>query len=268
MLSKFKLCAVFAALAIIAATNAQATGTPTPPPATPAPTTITSGAAAGAAAGAVSGSRSDAVSNSGAAAGANATGGSATGGNAAGGSARQGQGQAQRQAATSGASITDNGSTSTENSMYVLPSPVFTPPMAAVNCPAGVEITNEAFSLGWSAISAARGHTDNSACVLITLRNAYVEQCQYASAKQVQDLLTAKMLPGFVASGTAYLDLTRGECDALRAPVAPVVRTETVYISVPAPAAAPVAVPPKKRIRTVFPVKKCKPAAALPACRS
>ncbi len=136
--------------------------------------------------------------------------------------------------------------------MYVLPAPVFTPPMAAVDCPAGVDITNEALAIGWNAVSAARGHTDNSACVLITLRNAYVEQCQFASAKQVQDLLTAKMLPGFAASSTVYLDLTLAECDALHAPP----KAETVFLPVPQVVLPEVKAKPRKRVHTVLPCER------------
>ncbi len=138
--------------------------------------------------------------------------------------------------------------------MYVLPAPVFTPPMAAVECPAGVKISNEAVALGWNFVSAARGSTDNSDCVLIVIRNAYVEQCQYASAKQVQDGIASKHLAGFERSKTVYLDLTQAECTAFKAP--PVtVRTEYITIA-PAPAVAlsKVAPAPKpaKRHKTVL----------------
>jgi hypothetical protein len=164
----------------------------------------------------------------------------------------QGQHQGQQQNAVGigqGGNVSDASSFSSH--MYVLPAPVFTPPMAAVDCPAGVSITNDAASIGWNFASVAHGRTDNSDCVLIALRNAYVEQCQYASAKQVQDLLTAKLLPGFKSSGTAYLDLTRAECDALKLPPLP---TQPTLIYVPT-VELPV-VKPRKRVKTVLPCER------------
>lgn len=230
MISKLRLCAVWGLLAGLAMAEAHATSTPAPSP-PPAPAMANAGASAG--------------STSGASA-----------------AARQRQQQQQAQSAEANNSNSLGGDSSR---LYVLPSPVFTPPMAAVACPGGVDITNEAVSLGWNAVSAARGHTDNSACVLITLRNAYVEQCQYASAKQVQDLLTAKHLPAFKSSSTVYLDLTHQECAAFKAP--PVtVRTEYVTIG-PAPVVElPKVKPqPKKRHRAVL-VPKC--AAVEKSCRT
>lgn len=226
----------FSALAaafLLAASAVQANSTPpTPAPPTSSTSLSASEAAAVAAAKAQAGAqavgtggKSNATANTGA-----STSNSSAGGGGGGG----------------GGSVSSG-----DNNLFVLPSPVFTPPMARVDCPAGVDITNEAFSLGWSAVSAARGHTDNSACVLITLRNSYVDQCQYASAKQVQDLLTAKLLPGFKSSGTRYIDLTTTECAALKAPPMPVVVPPAPVVAppAPAPASAPAitpAVAPKK----------------------
>lgn len=179
---------------------------------------------------------------------------------------QQGQQQGQAQQANSGASISQ-GSDSFRSSLWVLPAPVFTPPMAAIDCPAGVKITNEAAAIGWNFASVARGSTDNSDCVLIAVRNAYVEQCQYGSAKQVQDGIASKHLAGFERSKTVYLDLTHKECSDLRAP--PVtVRTEYVYLPSPVVELPKVKPAPKpvKRHKAVF-VPKCAPVASAPACK-
>lgn len=228
------------AVAFLLASAAQANSNPPPPAASPTSSTSLSASEAAAAAAA--------KAQAGAQAGAKAVG---TGGKS---NATANTGASTSNSSAGGGGGGGGGSVSSgDNNLFVLPSPVFTPPMAPVDCPAGVDITNEAFSLGWSAVSAARGHTDNSACVLITLRNSYVDQCQYASAKQVQDLLTAKLLPGFKSSGTRYIDLTTAECAALKAPpvqkavAAPEPMAPVVYVDMPAdpPKAAP-----KKRVRT------------------
>lgn len=233
MLSKLKLCCVFVALAAFTIGQAMATGTPTPPTPSPQPTTSTSSAEAAAAAAAKAKAGASASAQQG---------------------QQQGQGQDQGQQQTGG-TLSDSSSSSSR--MYVLPSPVFTPPMAAVQCPTP-RIENRALSIGWGFLSVARGDTITDDCTAIAMRNAYVEQCQYASAKQVQDLLSARALPGFKASGTVYLDLTRAECDALRAP--PPAPTEVRYITIlPTPDVKlhPVpAKPAKKRVRTAIPCER------------
>lgn len=129
--------------------------------------------------------------------------------------------------------------------------------MAAVQCPTP-RIENRALSVGWGFLSVARGDTTTDDCTAITMRNAYIEQCQYASAKQAQDLLTARALPGFKASGTVYLDLTRAECDALKAP--PPAPAEVRYVTIlPTPEVKLPQVPAKpakKRVRTAIPCEK------------
>jgi hypothetical protein len=237
MISKAKLCAVYAILAALTITEVHANGSPPTAP-SPGPATASADASAGASAGASS-------------------------------SQRQGQQQAQGQGQSAEVNSANNfGGDSSR--LYVFPAPVFVPPMAAVQCPAGVRVSNEAAAIGWNFASIAKGSTDNSDCVLIMLRNAYVEQCQYQSAKQVQDLLTAKHLPGFKASGTVYLDLTRAECDALKTPVIER-KQELVYVPVPAlpraSEAASAPAPAKPRHKTVFKAPKCSVPASVPACR-
>jgi hypothetical protein len=267
---------------------------PAPPAVVPSSSTSTSGAAAGAAAGAVSGSVSAAQGGNAAATGGNSTaaggaggaggqGGNSTsaaqggrGGNAAGGaggSAQQGQQQGQQmgqgQEANSGASITDNSTGgSFKSSMWVLPAPVFTPPLPAIPCPSA-NTEQMAVAIGFNFISFAKASTNSDNCTAISVYNSYVATCKYASAQQVLNLLSAKVLPGFKASGLVLVDLEAPKCSALLAPVTNVThnRYETIYQP---PAAAPIALPPavvvvpKKYKKAVVPVSPC-PAHTKPA---
>jgi hypothetical protein len=125
-------------------------------------------------------------------------------------------------------------------SLFAQP-PAFTPPMAPIAGCAPV-ITQEATS-GWlilGGLSTATGKTDPTDCTLIALRNAKVEQCQYASAKQIEDLLTAKLLPGFKPGpADGFTDLEPRACATLKAPPKP--EAEIRYISAFAPPTPPAA---------------------------
>lgn len=214
------------------------------PPATPGGNTSSSStSSSSAAAGAAAGANAVGMGGAGGQGGAGGAGGAA---NASGGNARQGQHQGQSQSAAgtgtgTGGSANDNSS----SHLYVLPAPVFTPPMAAVQCP-NARIKTRAWAIGWNFISASSGDTDSDDCTALMLRNAYVEECQYASAKQVQDRLSAKVLADFKPSTTFYLDLTREECMALKSP-RPVVETRYVMIDVPKVTLPVVPAKPKKR---------------------
>jgi hypothetical protein len=98
-----------------------------------------------------------------------------------------------------------------------LPPPAFTPPMAPVEgCAAEVRQDAGAITLLGSK---AAGVTDPSVCHLFTLRNLKVQQCQYATAKRIEDRLIAKMLPDFpVPAELGYADLSREACAAVHAP--------------------------------------------------
>jgi len=160
------------------------------------PSTSSAGAAAvaGAAAGAIAGSAST-------------SGASASGTGGAGG--RGGDGGYSTSSA-SGSNSNDD-----ETNTYVLPAPVLLPSMAAVPC-ASAMIKNDAFSIGWNFISVGKGQTDTTDCTLITLRNSKVEACQYASAKQIEDMLIAKYLPAFVPSAGTMRDMSTEECAAAK----------------------------------------------------
>lgn len=231
MLSKFKLCCVFAALCVSVSGRALAITPPSDPPPAVTPTSTSSSAAVATSA--------------------------ATAQQAQGQQQQQGQGQGQSQSFTGG---TMSDSSSSRFSAYALPAPAFTPPMARVECPTP-RIENRAISVGWGFVSAARGDTTTDDCTAIALRNAYVEQCQYASAKQVQDLLTARVLPGFKSSTVVYLDLTQGECTALKAP--PLAPAPPQIIYVPAAAAPAASAPPAP---VVVRKKVVKRRAVAPAC--
>lgn len=211
------IVAMFLMALILTPTLAHATGKPEP--VTPAPTSSTSSATAA----------------SQAKAGASAKGGSA---NSAVGDVAPVQtvgGQSM-----GGQSIGGDSVSSRAWSLFAQP-PAFTPPMAPIAGCAPV-ITQEATS-GWLIVggaSKATGKTDPTDCTLIALRNAKVEQCQYASAKQIEDMLTAKLLPGFKPSAVEFADLAPAACAALKAPQKP--EPEVRYVSAfPAPASAPVA---------------------------
>lgn len=239
MLSRFKLCCVYAALCVVASSQAMAITPPSDPPPSPTPAPATS-ADAHATASATANSQAGAAANAQQAQG-----------------QQQGQGQGQSQSSTGG---TMSDSSSSRFNAYALPAPVFTPPMARVECPTP-RIENRAISVGWGFVSAARGDTTTDDCTAIALRNAYVEQCQYASAKQVQDLLTAKVLPGFKSSTVVYLDLTQGECTALKAPPLPPAPPQIIYVPAPtAPAASATPAP------AVVKKKVVKRRAVAPAC--
>lgn len=272
MTIRITIAAVLAALSFNAAATCAngATNYPTcTPPNTPAApgstSTSTSGAnaAAGAAAGAVAGggnawqqqqavgvgqggaSSSDAVGIGGTS---SSVGHGGSGGSAAGGRSSS---NATTGNNSNGATITDSSSTMSRNSLYVLPAPVFVPPMAKVECPSPT-IRQSAFAIGWNFLSVSDSSTDTDSCTAITLYNAYVARCMYASAKQVQDLLAAKVLgAGFKPSDAFYLDLTAAECAALTGPAPVHNHTHITYESVHVPTQRSMPPPalkkPKKR---------------------
>lgn len=145
-----------------------------------------------------------------------------------------------------------SGSYSDDDSFYVLPAPVFTPPLPAINSPC-TNTAQQAFSIGWSAFSQASGGTNTDNCVAIEMYNAALKACRYATAGQIMDLLTAKVLAGFqVPPRSGLLDLTPAECGALAAPPAPKVST---YVAVgDRPVAAECGPVPVKKTKTASPV--------------
>lgn len=243
MISKLKLCFLFAALSAVTVSQALATGTPPPPPAPTPPSSSTSGAEAAAAAAA--------KAQAGAVAGAHQ-----------GQGQQQGQGQGQQmgqdQSATSGASLTDNSQGgSYRSSMWVLPAPVFTPPLPAIPCPSA-NADQLAFAVGFNFISFAKASTNSDNCTAITLYNSYVATCKYASAQQVLDRLSSKVLPGFTPSGIALVDIEASKCRDLLAPVTNVTNNyyETIY-QPPAPPAIVEKKPVvKQRVKTKLPCEK------------
>ena len=101
----------------------------------------------------------------------------------------------------------------------VLPPPAYTAPMAPIDgCAA--EVTQEAGSITLLG-SRATARTDPTVCHVLAIRNAKVEACHFASAKHVEDLLLAKLLPGYQANPLVLSDLSPAECAALKAPPLP-----------------------------------------------
>ena len=141
---------------------------------------------------------------------------------------------------------TIGGDSARSYSLFIQP-PAFTPPMAKIDGCAPA-ITQSARS-GWLLIggaSVADSKTDPTDCTLMLLRNAKVDACQYASAKQIEDLMIAKLLPDFKASAGAYPDLTPTECAAMKAPSK---AAEVRYVSVYAPPECDVPAPRTKTKR-------------------
>lgn len=150
----------------------------------------------------------------------------------------QTQAQGQIQGQTQGSqSLTDSDRSSYRSWAVVLPMAPWMPPMQKVECTlAQVRQTDE--MVGWGAWRRADASTDTSDCTVIALRNAKVETCQYASAKQVEDLLLVKHLPAFSASdSTGYIDLTPTQCAALKAPPLPQLPVSLVQVPQPEPRA-------------------------------
>jgi hypothetical protein len=172
----------------------------------------------------------------------------ATGGtsNAAGGNSSS----SNNVSSTSGSS-TGGTSSLADNSMYnsrswalSIATPVFTPPMAPIACPSA-NVKQMAAALGGGLIgSYAEGSTDSSDCTLIQLRNAKVETCQYASAKQIEDLLAQKYLPKYAANGKPFEDYNASECALMKAP--PPAPTPIVFQEMLPPAKVPAPKPAKK----------------------
>lgn len=136
----------------------------------------------------------------------------------AGGNSQQSQGLTNTSPSTS--AITDTStSTSTARSLALfIPPPVFTPPMAKIDCPIA-HIKQTADAQLWSGFSQARAETDPTDCTLIQLRNAKVETCQYATAKQIEDLMVAKHLKDFKPNdGVKFTDYNEKDCAVLKAP--------------------------------------------------
>jgi len=168
-------------------------------------------------------------------------------------------------------SITDTSSNSSRAWSLFLPPPVWTPPMAPVQC-ASANIEQGSTSVGWSAFSTANARTDSSDCTLIQMRNAKVEACQYASAKQIEDLLVSKYLTKYQPSTVAMVDYTDKECAALKASLQakpePVVNYVTQVVEKPVPAEATCTVPPAAPAKAAVRPSKPKAVAVADGCKA
>jgi len=103
--------------------------------------------------------------------------------------------------------------------LYALPAPMYLPPLPAISSPCA-NSRQMGFSAGWSALSYTEGATSTDNCVVIEMYNAAIRMCNYKTAAQIMDLLTVKVLAGFVAPDRRDLiDLTPRECQALSLPV-------------------------------------------------
>ena len=218
--TRTRVAACAAISAALMSASAFANGTP---PATPSTKPSTSSSSATSAATAKAGAIAAGVGiGHGGQGGAGGAGGSAsvgpTSSTSAGGSAEQSQSQGLTNMSPSTSSINDLSSSTARSLSLFLPPPVFTPPMAKIDC-ASAHIKQSADAQLWSGFSQARAETDPTDCTLIQLRNAKVETCQYASAKQIEDLMVAKHLKGFKPNAdVVFTDYSEKECAVLKAP--------------------------------------------------
>lgn len=215
---------------------ANATGTPAPVP-TPQPSanqTQSATATSTSKASVQTGARSESA----------AAGGSATGGSVSGDTA-----------------LSVAGDSSDYKSLgLVLPAPASTPALPAMpTCDALT--TQTAFAFGFGLFSTAEAKADPADCTLLKLRYIKELQCQYASAKQIEDLMLAKLLPGYQPTQNMGIDHTQAGCAALMNPppvptAKPVVEYQTRYIYLDPPKLEPAKVKKKKPCPTVQQVCK------------
>jgi hypothetical protein len=136
--------------------------------------------------------------------------------------------------ATGGSALVGGYTSNSDSNLYVLPAPVFVPPMAALPCPAA-QIEQEAVAGGWNFFSFSKAKTDTRDCTAIIVINSLIDRCQYGRAQQALDLLAVRALPGFQVAASSYPDLTPKECAVVKTPV-------------PAPAVAPIIGPGLKAV--------------------
>lgn len=230
--------------------------TPTPTPSTPS---TSSGASAGAS--------SSAGALAGAAAGASVgnVGGGAASVDGVSASSAGGTSDLQSNIDVNAAPALNDNSSSRAWSLF-LPPPAWTPPMSPVQC-ASANIEQGSTSVVFGGFSTANARTDSSDCTLIQMRNAKVEACQYASAKQIEDLLVRKYLTNYSPSTVAMQDYTDKECAALKASTLPkpepVVNYVTQVVEKPAePVTCTPPAPPAKPAKTAITGTKPKAVAA------
>lgn len=102
------------------------------------------------------------------------------------------------------------------------------------------KITQSATGVGFGLFSRADAETNTDVDSLYAMREIKLAQCQYLSVKQIDDGITKKAMPEFVAaSDDGYANLTPEECAKLKEPVVVTEKPAT------APLAAVIAKPAK-----------------------
>lgn len=185
--------------------------TPSSTPSSAATSTLTSDVrvSSGSHSAASAGSTSGAVSGSSSSAKLGDVTTKATGGNAA------IQGVTSSASGGTGGSLVDQ----SKSQMWVLPAPVFTPPLPMSECPQA-NVDQVALSALWNGVSYAHATVNTDNCTAIIIHNRYIESCQYANASKILSLLSAKVLPGFSDDSQNYWpNLTREQCEILKRPM-------------------------------------------------
>jgi len=165
----------------------------------------------------------------------------------------QTQSQTLGQTQTSGASaIIEAGAAGTysgdNDNLYVLPAPIFMPPMAPLPCPSA-QITQQGVAIGWNFFSHTSGSTDTRDCTAIIVVNTLIDRCQYGRAQRALDLLAVRSLPGFEAVDAGYPDLSPKDCALIKSPPPPAKQSAALLVK-------PKAKPP------------CPPVQKMNACKS
>lgn len=133
-----------------------------------------------------------------------------------------------------------------DTTLAILPALVHTPPLPLLPATSCISTHQESLGVAFGLVSHAVADQSSDNCVAIILYNAAVSTCRYASARQIADLLTVKVLPGFQAPRTPLADLTPEQCEVVKTPP-PVVAVRS-FIDPPC-AAPPVRVTADKRPR-------------------
>lgn len=236
---------------------------PPPPPPPPAPTPAPSTANSKSVSGAVSGSKATAGAKSSSSSKSSSV-------------AKQDQSQTlqssvKNEVANSNDSSANNNGTGNGNDnsqnkfqslLLTLPQLAYTPPLPQLSCPES-SASQSSTGVLWGLYSRAEGGINTDNCSLFRIYNAYLEQCKFASAEELLDKLTVKLLPTYTIQTTQLENLNAKDCMVWKnppPPPPPKVECPVCDLPPPPPPACPVTPPPKKTTKAIKkPQVVCKP---------